>query len=358
MIEVRQTDKQHLLLVDGVVVSDNERSPAFGDSIYFHLANEAVAKRIFEHPFEDLPKNIKCLWIYYSDDRVPLLNQIIIKQDDREPQHIEFELRFDFENWSEQWSIADYGAEVIRSGADMWNSGVTVEQKDELVSNGIAVKFPLPESGSIKRYIQSCLERVHELHRATEASLNEAAAAGSVVIRLNIPDAIRVPCEQYLLYFAEFLKDIGIHAIASINHDHNATLLSIIPANKNEALEKIRQALGAYLEIPSIADHQIPPAGDLVAQKLWSNIQHLRGQLALSAAIIEAKDATIRAERAKSTTMNLQAFLPAANNERSEGEDEEKALGGILIFKKADTKIGVAISLAEIVRKFRKVISL
>ena len=47
----------------------------------------------------------------------------------------------------------------------------------------------------------------------------------------EFPDAVRVPCEQYLLYFAQFLRDLGVEASSELRHEVGMVLFSVTPTD-------------------------------------------------------------------------------------------------------------------------------
>jgi hypothetical protein len=62
--------------------------------------------------------------------------------------------------------------------------------------------------------------------------------------------------EQYLLYFVQFLEDLGIHATADLQEQARGVLLTVTPQDGREALERIREALDVYLQIPRSPDFE------------------------------------------------------------------------------------------------------
>ena len=52
------------------------------------------------------------------------------------------------------------------------------------------------------------------------------------------------------------MADIGIEVDTEIKEEANQTLFKIIPKDKNEGLDKIREALYIYLNAPGAKDFQ------------------------------------------------------------------------------------------------------
>jgi hypothetical protein len=56
------------------------------------------------------------------------------------------------------------------------------------------------------------MDILRELHKHTVSVLLATARSNSLVAHFNFPESVRVPCEQFLLYFGQFLKDVGVKA--------------------------------------------------------------------------------------------------------------------------------------------------
>lgn len=133
---------------------------------------------------------------------------------------------------------------------------------------------------------------------SAESVLSESHSDNSVVVRLNVPEEFRIPYEQYLLSFVQFLEDVGVRANATLQHSAGEVLFSVIPVDDNNALEKIHEALTVYLNLPTIVN----PASLMVAhkeieiQRLSSSILNLNSQLVLAQAFIQQKEMTLQAQ--------------------------------------------------------------
>jgi hypothetical protein len=176
----------------------------------------------------------------------------------------------------------------------------------------------------------------------------------SVEIVLDLPPDVRVACEQYLLYFVQFLKDLGVEAISELKHDAGQVLFSVTPADKDEALDKIRAALEVYLCLPS-GKLAVASNDPVEIQRLSANVFHLQGQLMLAQATIQHKDAAIQLQQ-----VTIQQLLLAENVitqsvvdiTPKKVEDKEEFLGGAFALTQYEDK-GVVINFAEIFRKLR-----
>jgi len=116
-----------------------------------------------------------------------------------------------------------------------------------------------------------------------------------LVTLFEFPEEIKTACKQYLIYFGQFLADIGINANTSIKDEANKVLFTIIPEDGTEALDKIKDALEIYINAPANPniDSQITASSDIAVLQWSANVSHLRGQVMLAQAAIQMKDATI-----------------------------------------------------------------
>jgi hypothetical protein len=186
----------------------------------------------------------------------------------------------------------------------------------------------------------------------------------SLQVYFDFPEAVRVPCEQYLLYFVQFLKDVGVEASADIQHQAGRVLFSVTPSDDEQALENIRQALMLYLSLPAqnSSGVVISADNDLHILQLRAQIDHLSSQLRYAAATMRAQEATIRAQehaidrqdRLLSGKVLTQSVVQVST--KGEEIDKEELLDGTIALASLDV-YGVRISWAAIFRKAKQLFS-
>jgi len=187
----------------------------------------------------------------------------------------------------------------------------------------------------------------------------------------NFPEEVRVPCEQYLLYCTEFLRDLGISATSDIKHQAGEVLFSVTPTNPDQALAKIKIALDAFLSLPK-SEIVINPDSEfeIAMLKVKANIDHLNSQLSLAKAEIRVKEREIQAFEATLETKDISIeFLREKlnqqkrllNGEIAEGiidvepktkEDKEEFFDGVFALTQYEEK-GVRVNLAQLYRKLK-----
>jgi len=163
-------------------------------------------------------------------------------------------------------------------------------------------------------YKQDLVSEMSELLAGVQALLrraqrrNEQRSSDAVTMHFNFPEAVKVACQQYLLYFVEFLKDVGIDALAELREDAGQVLFSVTPTDNEAASDNIREALEIYLRLPMnrAPTVDVSPEKSIEVQKLSAQLQHLQGQFYLASAALQQKELTIQE---RDTTIGQQQAL-------------------------------------------------
>jgi CheY-like chemotaxis protein len=179
----------------------------------------------------------------------------------------------------------------------------------------------------------------------------------SVAVLFDFPEEVRVPCEQYLLYFGQFLRDLGVQSTSDLSHEAGQVLFTVTPTDSHTALDKVRAALNVYLRLPS---SPVSDAGDdgIAVQRLESTVLRLQGDLRLASAELQAKNMTIQAQQLIIQTqkgfLNGEIVFGSIKDVTPSTDDKEKLLGGIVALATYKEK-GVEVNLAELYRKLKGV---
>ncbi|HET6253232.1 MAG TPA: hypothetical protein VFE32_04135 [Puia sp.] len=216
----------------------------------------------------------------------------------------------------------------------------------------------LPLSFSFNRLID-CLVQL----RVAEADLLAGASPDdpeSLTATFDFPPEVRSACNQYLMYFGQFLQDLGILADTSLKEHMNKVLFTVTPHDKDQALDVIYEALDVYLHAPDAEMMEEMNEQDFAHYQWKLNIYHLKGQLELAKALLQAKDATIEALKIANYQVQQSrpiSSLPAGEKEPAEKEtvekEDEEILGGAVSITKYKAK-GFTINLPRIIRKLRR----
>jgi len=170
-----------------------------------------------------------------------------------------------------------------------------------------------------------------DIQRVLDKTLSSLAVAirrESLVTFFEFPPSVKAACQQYLIYFVQFLSDLGIEADAELKEDSHRVLFSITPQSGHEALGKISEALEAYLHLPLAPDmvSESTRHHNIAVFQLQANVDHLKSQLALASADLQAKHATIEAQNATIEALELSKFqyrqLVQAQGSMTRGPDQ------------------------------------
>lgn len=270
----------------------------------------------------------------------------------------------DLEKWNKRYTLQQYcnelAKEIDKTNDDRIKFKTYKEESYYVNSFEVTLPFDFTE-GIVSYCIEYCSDIISNLHTNVIKTLAENLTTNSITLLFDFPADVRVPCEQYLLYFIQFLSDIGVKANSEISNDGHNTLFSVTPMDRDEALDKVRIALDAYLSLPA-SSVSCGLDGDILTQRLVANISHLQGQLVLAQAVLQTKDATIHAQ---THTISHQQrlldglLLKSIRSDKptiSSENDKEDLITDIISVTKYRGK-GFEINLPEIFRQLKKLFS-
>lgn len=227
--------------------------------------------------------------------------------------------------------------EYIEEGSKEYEE-LAPEDIEKSYIHSLEIQFPY---SSLQATIEDELRRFsrvfHPLHKEVIDILTSKVRNRSVIEYFEFPPEVSVACEQYLLYFSQFLKDLGVEATADIRHEAGQVLFAVTPKNRDEALDKIHAALKTYLQFASSPIGDNPdPEDDMTFQRLLANIDHLKGQLRLSYMMVRSQEATIQAQQvtidSQQRALSGEVLLDSVKNvtPRPKDKDEEEVLNRLL----------------------------
>lgn len=275
--------------------------------------------------------------------------------------------------WAGPFSIVELGAQVRRFLNDGACPSVELSTELPLAWDGaFTLTCPIRDRKARAREVVSGWFTILEpILTEAQAILAAEVERNALVTLFDFPVSIRTACEQYLLYFAQFLRDLGIEAEADIQHRAGRVLFAVKPQDGAEALGRIQEALAEYLDLPGAPDIDSAATGndDVAVLQLQANVHHLRGQLALASAVIQAKRAETEALElsnfqyrqmlAVATQVNrvpdlLDAARSGSSAEKpSDVEAEEAILGGLATIVSYEAP-GVKVNLPELYRRLKR----
>lgn len=356
---------KHQLTIDGVAV-DWEKGCVFEDievgQVDLILQDSKLFHKAAELTFDDLLKQFTRVTMDYdhlwSDNFIGFhIGSVSIRRKKDKGITLYFTFSFDVEVWRNPWTMIEHQETFV-------NLIIESSKLDYNIENYISIGFLVDDpSVTIGSMTEAGLSVIEDIHNRTITELRAKIHSNAVVTRFDFPDEVKVPCEQYLLYFVQFLRDIGIEAIAEISEEAGKVLFSVTPTDREEALDNIRMALEIFLRLPSSPTQSSLGSiqTSVEAQRLEANILHLRSQLVLTQAqlalavtntqqkdmIIEQQQAVIRQQIASGEILVQSIQVTSAGN------DKEPVVGDIVSIKKFDWQF-VELDLPTLIRRLKQ----
>jgi hypothetical protein len=351
------------LLIDGKPLENATVTQDRDGRIYISTDDYEISNQLTSYTLLELP-SLEGLSVPYQPDGSELITRVFVNAKDRVPRPTSFDISFeaspDLAIWNRVYGFVEYWHALQHSIESLNNPDIRFSRYDRDLDYvcEFTIEFPFSTPAlPIATEISRRSELLRKLHEQVESSLIPLASSKSVAVTFDLPEEVRVPCEQYLLYFVEFLRDLGVNATSELKHQAGKALFTVTPTDTQEALGKIRTALEIYLTLPSSPIRDIPADSGVEIQKLVANLHYLKSQLALSQATLEAKNATIQAQQ---LTIEVQRAAPGDVVRESVIEitpaaskiEKEDLLGGTLSITKYQGK-GFEINLPEIIRRLK-----
>jgi len=212
--------------------------------------------------------------------------------------------------------------------------------------------YDVDMNARIGKHLNKVLDFIDKILGRAVDTLIHKIDRSSLITYFYFPAAIKAACQQYLLYFSQFLFDLGIEAEAQIKEEGERTFFKITPTNKSEALESIRHALQVYLTTPDDINVDNPHfVNSDIAVSYWrANIMHLKYQLMLAHSAVQMKDAAI--ESLRLSNYQYKQLVNDGQIDKSLSKEED-LIKGVLSVTKLEGK-GFVINLPEILRKLKR----
>lgn len=219
-----------------------------------------------------------------------------IKLDNREKGYvIRFKFQYDNEEWRNPYSLKEFGDQMESMCSEL--DFINYEQDDELISNGFIIWKQIKNIEELLcDLVESYSQEVNSIFDKVIENLYTNNLHNSINFEFSVDNNIKIACEQYLIYFIQFLEDMGIQASSQITNESHKILFSVTPDDPKIALEQIKESLDLYLQLPNYPDAlSTSDMNEIAILQLKSNISHLNSQLALAKATIIAQEKTIAA---------------------------------------------------------------
>jgi hypothetical protein len=255
---------------------------------------------------------------------------------------LSFPVRLRLSDWAMPYSITELAATLEAVLAEDLRDGFLYYQEDpNFAASGFGAEKEVSSAITIEEVISFSI-RLSQISQIVKQRLRKPDEEDSLVRTFEFPDTIRSACEQYLIYFGQFLRDLGIEADSRIREQARQVLFEVTPREGKQALTKIRAALALYLQLPFDSDFGMTASGftDFAVFQMKANVMHLQSQLVLANAIVQAKDALIATQSDRiadfEQRVNSERIVAASTKEKE--TDSEPLIPGLVSVKNFDWK--------------------
>lgn len=358
VIEIEEgEDYIQRLVIDGVA---DEHSHVMNETIY--IESEKTFEILNKFSSDELATLFYHIYYTVNEDWCEFPLKILISTaskvfghfDENEKPSIDIYPEINFLSWKKQYSALDLSntyKEICSTIADVEFYTSSVFEHDDY----FGINVPINDiHKSVSENIEYAITTLKKVHLFAIEILNSQGHIEGMTTVFEFPYEVKTTCIQYLMYFGQFLEDLGIQADTSLREKANRVLFTVTPQDKNQALNVIYEALSAFLNAPEEKVNNFDNQSEIAIYQWKANIHHLQSQLELAKALLQAKDATI--ETLKLSNYQLQTIVSSKNqltNIANHESKSEKILGGIVSIKQYEGK-GFSIDLAEIFRRLKR----
>ncbi|WP_212002637.1 hypothetical protein [Chitinophaga sp. HK235] len=345
--------------VNGVLDKKAEYSLGWDPSSTFY--SRQVITLLLEYSFEELGRFFEYLHfeLDLSDGVFNSPRSAIITRggeegnDNREDEYaITFPIVFEADHWAKPWSIFEF-SQVFEAEVEKLVLNSHYYQYDEdNIKDGIEIQFTFCKNEVTGKCVDSVIGNLLSAWNTTEEILQSKLDKDKLITYFHFPSSVKTACKQYLIYFTQFLSDLGIEAETEIEEKEGTTMLKVIPENKEEALSHIREALAVYLAIPGSQEfgELSKNMHDIALAQLRANVLHLQSQWEMAKALLQMKDATIG--QLQLCNYQYKQLLDGHAVTPKDAEEEDLIEGVLTVTKyKGDA---FTINLPEILRKIKR----
>ncbi|MDQ6788065.1 MAG: hypothetical protein M3033_14770 [Acidobacteriota bacterium] len=235
-----------------------------------------TSKMLASYPISAFPEAFTLHFIDWIDIEDFTLNLLIHLPKGSDVSQVNFQFLPNLIYWKHSYSFFDFAKtfqEILRENFPDWNLLPTAIEYKNFTEIEPFIFHNFGEL-AIKEELKDYEKIITSIHKKTISKLNSKAINKSLVSLFNFPETIKNSCEQYLIYFAQFLKDLGINATSNLKEEAGKVLFSVTPIDDVEALDKIREALAVYLHLPESPIIYNESFAAMRLQQQIENLQH------------------------------------------------------------------------------------
>ncbi|MBB1434560.1 hypothetical protein H5201_09590 [Pseudoalteromonas sp. SG43-6] len=288
-IEFKETDDGVSFLINGKEVTffikNTDNSQTLRND--FELDNDEIDE-LLELEYSELPLDFE----YYKEDYIKI-NGASIDLCIAE-YHLGFRVKHELEIWANHYSFKKF--DIVFEGLLSQGSFKVINYNDSQIDVDLDIDRLEYQNQSMLANVKKALDFIEECSLEAHKFLTEQSRDDVFIKVFEFPPEYKNICSQYLIWFGEFLQNLGIDANVSTNQRKNQTQLIVSPNECPELLTEIEKLFYQYLSLPYA--ELLPPESNLTPQELHAyqavkmQVQHLQTQVQLKDYVIASYQAT------------------------------------------------------------------
>ena len=264
-----------------------------------------LTKKIIGNKVDEIPSGLQYFSEFKSDE-FPNVNWIDFKCNGSSVEII-LHVTFNWEDWDHPIRIQEflecYKDEIGRIG---FSSEITKDKGWASLNITLVVM-----QGEIVNQIDPIIIKAKEIYQVLLIKLIKNKSKDLFVKVFDFPKEYESICSQYLIWFGEFLKNLGIDASVSTENNNGQTSIIVSPKDASELTDKIEMLFYQYISLPyseylPASDRSISTEDKFKIQILTSQIENFKSQIQMKDAVIEMKELSL---------MNLKESYDKKNSE-------------------------------------------
>ena len=224
--EGRDLDTSPYIVVDDISDLKSHCYKASNGEWKAHIYSDKVYTRLSSYSIADIAEYLE-EFTYTgneADDQFTVGIEVQCRPTKYTKSRIYVKFEFRVELWAKPYGIQRFSEIFQGLVEDRKVDGVFYEEEDELGVNGFGIWVPISDQNRIlKDAVDLALSIFTDFQASAEATAIDSLDRDNLVTLFSFPEGFKVACKQYLMYFAQFLFDLGVEADTEIKEEGRQT---------------------------------------------------------------------------------------------------------------------------------------
>lgn len=246
------TEKALLVKINEIVVYEFEKKNYSGGSGYIlHSSNDMpinILKQLSKLKLQDIPHGVNFFSVSEEFDKEIATKTNVFISSENEKYCLSYNYYFSHRSWKLPFNIFDF-LDVYITELNKCNFNASY---DDDIDISLYIDIPLDKmkEKTIQTLLDDALLEINDcLNKSIDIILNHNSN-NVLSFLFDFPPEYKNICSQYLIWFGEFLKNLGVEANVSTKQEHGRTALIISPEENGELLTKIKELFYRYIDLP------------------------------------------------------------------------------------------------------------